>query len=412
MSDARHSRRASPALQKLAEEDPAFAALALWCKHRDADLDTHARSNATTIFYGPAFEHLRLAEQIGLAAHHILHIALRHATRGAGLRTRLGDAFDAALFNLGADALINDTLAETGLIQPRPHVGLSTLELASTDIVGWDVERLYFALVRAEEARAKMGKSGLSDKAAGDGFSEDVEIAETGSDEDGAQGPSDMEWKQHLDRALEAGRVAGRGLGMLGHRLADIPDTSTPWEVLLRRIAARALRPESHYSFRRPANRWVATEAEARRRGHTVPVFEPSQQRAVHQPRLVIGLDSSGSVSAAQLSLFAAQIGAIARRGGAELHLLVFDEAVRSVTTLSDRNIARAIGQIDFSRDGGTDFRPVLAQAEALVPSLVVMLSDLEGPLPEERPTSELIWAVPHRPAMPPPFGRVLVLDA
>ncbi|MDJ0993493.1 MAG: VWA-like domain-containing protein [Dinoroseobacter sp.] len=410
MSAERHSRRASPALQKLAEDDPAFAALSLWCRHRDADIEGFAQSTAHEIRYGSAFAQLSLPEQVGLAAHHILHVALRHATRGAGLRTRLGEEFESALFNLGADALINDTLSEIGLIQPRPHVSLRTLKLPDDSLQSWDVERLYFALVGV--TREGRGRDDKMERAAEDGFYEDIQLAAAGAEEDGAQGPTEGEWRQHLERALEAGRLAGRGLGVLGHRLADIPETRTPWEVLLRRLAARALREEAHVSFRRPAGRWVAMESEARRAQRPVPVFEPSQQRMLHQPRIVVALDSSGSVSPAQLSLFGAQIGAIAGRGGAEVHLLIFDEEVRSAQTLASRDVARTLGTLELSRDGGTDFRPAIAQAISLQPSLLVMLSDLEGPLPEAPPKFQVIWGLPAAPRTLPPFGRVITLDA
>lgn len=407
----RHSHRASAALQKLAEDDPAFAALSLWCRHRDAEIDRPATSNATTIFYGSAFTRCSLAEQMGVAAHHILHIALRHARRGSGLRTRLGDGFDEVLFNLGADALVNETLGTIGLIQPRPHVTLATLDLEETAVHTWDVERLYFALVAGQPGRAGGDRQSIMRKAAAEGFERDIEIATHGTEDEPDRGPSEMDWQHHLARALEAGRLAGRGLGALGHRLADIPETRTPWETLLRGLAAKALHDAPRPSYRRPAGRWVAAETEARRQRSPVPAFEPSRPRLVHQPRIIVALDSSGSVAAAQLSRFGAQIGAIARRGGAELHLLVFDEAVRSSAIIASKDIARTIGDLEFSRDGGTDFRPVLDAASALKPSLIVMLTDLEGPLPQEPPRTPVIWAVPEEVSPAPPFGRVIPLD-
>lgn len=412
MNSEGHSKRASPALQKLAEDDPAFAALGLWCNHRDADGEGYAHSSAHSIYYYPGFARLSLPEQMGIAAHHVLHIALRHATRGAGLRTRLGAAFDAALFNLGADVLINETLAEVGLIQPRPHVTFKSLGLTEDSLRHWDVERLYFALLSQQPSGAQRNREEGMQRAVSDGFAEDLELAQDGAEENGEKGPTEEEWRQHLERALDAGRLAGRGLGMLGHRLADIPETRTPWEVLLRRLSARALQEEPHVSFRRPAGRWVAIEAEARANNRPVPVFEPSQQRALYQPRIVLALDSSGSVSPAQLQLFGAQIGAIARRGNAELHLLVFDEEVRSAQKLQSHDIARELGALDLSREGGTDFRPVIAQAVALRPSLLVMLSDLDGPLPDAPPPCPVLWATPHLLSNSPPFGRVLSLDA
>lgn len=411
MSNQRHSKRATASLQKLGEEDPAFAALSLWCNHRDADIDQHARSTARTIYYGKSFTELGLAEQMGLAAHHILHIALRHAVRGAGLRTRLGKSFDSQLFNLGADAIVNDTLSAIGLIQPRPHATLSLLEIAEQSVSSWDVERLYFELA-AQETDGSQGQSQLARQRAKElGFEEDLQISESGHEEEGTPGPTEIEWHQHLERALQAGRLAGRGLGMMGHRLADIPQTSTPWETLLRRLGVRALQEDQALSFRRPSARWIAMESKAQRTKSDVPPFQPSQQRTRYRPRIFVGLDSSGSVTSDQLSLFAAQVGAIARGANAELYLSVFDDTVRSTDAISSGNLAKAMGALTFSRDGGTDFRPVLAEAETLDPSLIVMLSDLEGPLPDRKPSCPVIWALANMPANPPPFGRVVIVD-
>ena len=82
MSDIAHSARATRALRKLSEEDPAFAALALWCTHRDGETGpARARSAGNRITYGAGFDNLSLPEQVGLCAHHILHVAFRHGGR-------------------------------------------------------------------------------------------------------------------------------------------------------------------------------------------------------------------------------------------------------------------------------------------------------------------------------------------
>ena len=138
---ARHSARATRALQALAEADPAFAALALWIDHRDAEspddapadtrLDGDAQAPAwtdgRTIFYGPAFEDLAADVQMGVAAHQILHVALRHPARDRAMRLRLGEEADPRLFNIAADALVNETLVAAGYSVPRPCVLLLPL---------------------------------------------------------------------------------------------------------------------------------------------------------------------------------------------------------------------------------------------------------------------------------------------
>jgi predicted metal-dependent peptidase len=60
---------------------------------------------------------------------------------------------------------------------------------------------------------------------------------------------------------------------------------------------------------------------------------------------------------------------------------------------------------------GGTDFTPLLQEAERHAPDLVVVLTDLQGPA-RHRPACPVVWAVPpeHRRTQPP-FGRLLVLE-
>lgn len=417
-----HSRRATQALQKLSEADPALAALALWCAHRDADLDDPlpADSDGHTVRYGPLFETLSLPEQMGLCAHHILHIALRHSARSETLRLRLGPDHDPALFGIAADVLINETLMQAGYIQPRPHVSHATikneldLDSPAALLTGYDAERLFMAMRRDSPAKPEgQGKTDWIKAMAGaDGFRPDLAPSPNGEegDEDTPEA-RDFEWRQHLARALEAGKLAGRGIGALGFRLADIPDATTPWEVILRGLLDRATRTDPRRSFRRPAGRWVAMEAEARRHDHPVPVFEPAIQRETTQPRIVLAIDSSGSVTGDQLSHFAAQIARIGRRVRAEIHVLIFDETVQAHHRMRGATWAEALAGWDFTRDGGTSFVDVLDHAAALTPSAVLLLTDLDGPMGTPPGRAQVIWACPKPPTTAPPFGKLLVLD-
>jgi predicted metal-dependent peptidase len=405
----RHSARASRALRKLSETDPAFASLALWVVHEDSDArPLPAWSDGTTIRYGPSFETLTLPEQMGLAAHHILHVAFRHAARGASLALRFGPAHDDVLFNAASDAVLNEAIFRAGYILPRPCVLLTDIlsqslgETAQTDdaLARWDAERLYIRLM------SETGKAGrpspadaARDWAKAQGFSPDLEsaAAEDGSDDVG-------EWHQRIARAMEAGRLAGRGIGMIGHRLADLPEARTPWETILRAHVSKAVTDLPRRSWHRPTGRWLALDAA----GKPAP-FEPAPGRTRRAPRIAVGIDSSGSIDGTRLSLFAAQITGIARRTGAETHVLVFDDGIRDRRVLKAGAWDRAMTDLAFSRDGGTDFNEVLREADALDPAVIVMLTDLDAPVPSA-PRAPVIWAVPEDPVSQPPFGRVLSL--
>ncbi|ARE40087.1 hypothetical protein RGUI_1946 [Rhodovulum sp. P5] len=215
-----------------------------------------------------------------------------------------------------------------------------------------------------------------------------------------------------MTRAMEAGRLAGHGIGMIGHRLADLPTVHTPWEVVLRGLVTRAVMHHPQPRGTRPARRWLARDSDARENGGPDPAYEPGWVREKDIPRIVVGVDSSGSVDGTLLAMFAAQVAGIAKRTGAETHVLVFDVAVRNRAKMGGGLWERQITDILFSRDGGTSFIGVMEEALALNPSAIVILTDLQGPFGPPPPTGlPVVWAVPGDPPREgAPFGRVLGL--
>ncbi len=441
---ARHSARATRALQALAEADPAFAALALWIDHRDAErpedapadtrLDGDAQAPAwtdgRTIFYGPGFAALPADVQMGVAAHQILHVALRHPARDRAMRLRLGDEADPRLFNIAADALVNETLIAAGYSVPRPCVTLLPLHAfllrdeapTASALAKWDAETLTLALkeivARGRTAAPGAGDAPHSSDAAIEkmarkaAFAPDIEAREADPGGAAQAAEDDAEWQQRLSRALEEGRLAGRGIGALGLHLADIPRSEVPWERHLRSLVARALLPEPRQVWSRPARVWAAMEDAARRSGAPAPVYQPGHARARAIPRIAVGIDSSSSIDTARLRLFLGQVAGIARRSGAEVHALVFDDQVRSVQVLPRAAPEEALKRLDLSREGGTSFDGLFAEAGRLEPAILIVLTDLDAPVPPAPRGVPVLWAVPAPPAKAPPHGRVVDLSA
>ncbi len=399
----RHSARAAQAIAYLGEVDAALAVLALWCRHRDGTGPTATAGE--TISYGPGFDLLGLPEQVGLVAHHVLHVALRHSVRSAGLAERLGDAFDPTLFTLAADAIINETLILAGHAIPRPSTLLTELlaeagmpaPSAVAALERWDADRLAMAL-HSDPARAKR----LRDWAQKRGFNDDLK---TGTPDETGPAQSATDWRNQILRAMEAGRKAGSGIGRLGAILADLSPDQIPWEVVLRGLLARALveRPTPNWS--RPSRPYIARLAEAERTGGPVPVFEPGLRRSSQRPRIVVGLDTSSSIDAQTLRLFWAEAAGIARRTGAEVHLLAFDEAVHASSQL-DPVAWRDHIPAQVRTGGGTDFADLFRHTARLQPSILVVLTDLDAPIPAA-PRFPVVWAVPAR-VETPPFGRLI----
>jgi len=411
----RHSARAGPALRGLSETDPAMAALALWCDHRDADLTGMAETTGTTILYGPAFEGLPRHEQTGLAAHHILHAALRHSARMALMQARMGEGFQPDLYAIATDAIVNEAVLAAGHALPRPAMRLTELLAAighpapaAEALALWDADRLYLSLLsggrkgRSAEAARAMAAASATPAA-------DLHPVPDAGTEGDARTAAD--WRAHVSRAMEAGRLAGRGIGMVGHRMADLPHSATPWERVLRGLLSRATLPDAAPSHRRPARTWIASEAHARTTGAPTPAFQPGTARTKAVPRIAVALDTSSSIDDTRLAMFMAEVAGIARRTTAEVHLLPFDEAAGTALRLDPATWASQIATLNLARGGGTAFAPVIARAVTLGASILVLLTDLDGdpgPAPRGLP---VIWAVPAALApSPPPFGQMLSL--
>jgi predicted metal-dependent peptidase len=449
MPDARMpgDHRGTRAIQRMVEFAPSTGGLALWVKHHDHPPPSEAPAVSTdgnTLFYGPSFEALPLAEQAGLVAHEVLHIALRHPQRYLELQQLLGDV-DLKLYTICADAIVNSSLSHLSWLKlPRGSVFLPQLLYETLGerheeqkaLLEWDVERLY-RTIDDRQKTPQSGKGENSRRQGGEAENKDSAKSEQSSAsqkteerKDGlrsararslganvlmdlaptpdpnappeAEAQTALLWSERLQRSH-----ASDGLhSMLRSLMADLPKVRTPWEQVLRTQLARSLSKKIDISWSRPARSYIANQG--RCGGRRMP-FEPGSSMAKPTPRLVVIVDVSGSVDDKLLERFALQIEAITRRQEAGLTLIIGDERVRKVEEFKPG--VSDLRKIEFQGRGGTDFTPLLIEADKHRPDITVVLTDLDGPA-DYRPRWPVIWAVPeeHRNAEPP-FGRKLVLS-
>jgi Putative metallopeptidase domain/VWA-like domain (DUF2201) len=461
--------RGTRAIQRMVEYAPSTGGLALWVQHRHdtGDADRPAPVIATdghTVFYGPAFDALTLPQQTGLVAHEVLHIALRHSQRLRDLQQRLGDV-DVRLFNTCADAIVNSALGHLAWLElPRGAVTLERLlgeALGGTHnvdaaLLEWDVERLYLAMddrrpPDPQNGRAAQGKQdtrqggqgsggregtgrggaggppqaagaarqgeaaaasaparldgprAFRTRALGAGIIEDLRPgAGLGSDPE-HQAAEAREWSERLERAH-----AGDGAhSMLRSLMADLPRTRTPWEQVLRVQLTRSLSHKLDISWSRPSRSYMAN------RGRCGPTrrmpFEPGFMPAKGTPQLVVVVDVSGSIDGPLLQRFSNEVASITRRLESAVTVVVGDQRVQRVEQFEPGRCD--LSSLTFTGGGGTDFTPLLQEADRHRPDLTVVLTDLEGPA-LFRPRAPVLWAVPeHCMAHVQPFGRKLALS-
>ena len=445
--------RGTRAVQRMVEYAPSTGGLALWAHHRDLPATDSAASRIATdghtVFYGAGFERLPLGEQTGLVAHEVLHIALRHAQRLQALRQLVGDV-DERLFNTCADAIVNSALGHLGgLSLPAAAVRLEQLlaqalgiaPTAEAALLAWDVESLYRAVDdrgapatggRAERQRGRgreggAGEAGAAARQTG-GPTDPAHAPQTGradgpraaavralgaaTEVDLLPGPAPagapeheadaaLAWRERLLRAH-----AGDGaFSILRALVADLPASRTPWELWLRTRLARSLAPKPEPSWSRPSRSYLANQG---RCGHHRLPFEPGYGPNRAAPRLVVVVDVSGSIEGPLLDRFATEVEAITRRLAVGLVLVVGDDRVRHVEHC--RPGRSGLREIGFQGGGGTDFTPLLEEADRHRPDIGVVLTDLDGPA-RFRPHWPVLWAVPDAPGasrapIAAPFGR------
>jgi hypothetical protein len=232
----------------------------------------------------------------------------------------------------------------------------------------------------------------------------------------GADEPPEAETAQARDwlERLQRGHAADGAFSLLRTLPADARLPDTRWEDVLRLAAARALAPRRTVSWSRPSRAWLAVRG--RTAGGARLPWEPGTSASQAVPRLVLVVDVSGSIDEARLARFRREVESLRRRHGARLTVVLGDDAVRAVR---HHDPARGAARWDellapVQGGGGTDFGPLLEEAQRHRPDLVVVLTDLDGPA-GFRPAAPVVWAVPDdAPAgLPPPvapFGRLLRL--
>jgi predicted metal-dependent peptidase len=448
-----YQHRATRAIQRMVEFAPSTGGLALWVRHQDvpADIDAPpAMTDGNTVYYGVAFDDLQLPEQVGLVAHEVLHVALCHPQRFLDLQRLLGDV-DLQLFNICADAIVNSTLGHLSWLRLPPssvfldQLLASALDLkedVETALLRWDVERLYRAIddrrMPDQSTQKQSGNNSQSNAKSSSGQSKDrnpsqaatehrrVHTREDGkrsakvralgaqshadlAPSEGTQGAPEAEAEQARERSerLLRGHVNDGAFSMLRALIADLPRTRTPWEQVLRTQLARGLARKPALSWSRPTRSYIANQGRSgpNRRLPWEPGFSPTKT----VPRLAVIVDVSGSINVDLMERFAREIEAITRRQEASLVLIIGDDQVRRVEVLEPGRVD--LRKIEFRGGGGTNFTPLLQEADKHRPDIAVVLTDLEGPA-HFRPRWPVIWAVPQSYAHAvQPFGRKLTLD-
>jgi predicted metal-dependent peptidase len=158
------------------------------------------------------------------------------------------------------------------------------------------------------------------------------------------------------------------------------------WKRVLRQAFPR--RRMVHPDYLRPNRRFAARIGEV-----------PGRSRRPPLPRLLVGVDTSGSMSVDSLSSVADEIVHLSHH--ARLTIVECDAAVHRTYPLS-----RALGP--FVGGGDTDFAPVFESAHGARFDGVVYFTDGKGSMPEALPVLPTLWVLTHEDPFDATFGAVV----
>ncbi len=223
----------------------------------------------------------------------------------------------------------------------------------------------------------------------------DIIIPEAGNEVEEDQ--EMREWGRRFLRAQQGDRPSGILRG-----IQDLPKVRTPWEQILRTKIMAAVSSRIEDTWMRPSRRYLANFGQ-------IP-YEPGT-RTKDTPRIVVCIDTSGSIDGALFHRFIAEIHAIMGRTSCHATVIVCDAAVHGIFDLKDNK--DKVRTLEFKGGGGTSFIPAIEAAEKLapLPAILIYLTDLMGSHTDTPPRFPVIWAVPPEyENSTAPYGRVVCL--
>ncbi|SCL45076.1 Predicted metal-dependent peptidase [Micromonospora citrea] len=362
-----------------------YLATALFALHvvPSRQVPTMAVDRHWRCYVSPAFvARCPVEELAGVWVHEVSHLLRDHHGRGDRVARERGlvGPGERLRMNIAADCEINDDVFGDGLARPEGAVEPATLGLPEGGLME-DYLRQFRLGPRTQELAWLDCGSGA------DGLERQWDLGP-----EGAHGLSAQE--QDLVRFRVAQGITGRpGDVPRGWRrwAEEALHPPQPWRELLGaavRSAASAAGAGEDYTYGRPS-----------RRSTSVPgAVLPSLRR--RPPRVCVVIDTSGSVSDAELGTALLEVAAISRAVSGRRDLvsvLSCDAAARVVHPLCRAEEIPLVG------GGGTDLRAGFARALRARPrpDVVVALTDGQTPWPAARPSCRTVVGLfaRHRPA-------------
>lgn len=334
-----------------------------------------AWTDGTHMGYNPDFiEKLTPNQLIGLIAHEVMHCACGHPWRR--------DSREPILWNFAADYAINDLLLKAGIELPQGCLHDKQYEGKWAE---WIYDRL------PQELKDKIAQMKAAGQ--GSGFGDVRDAPGSGKDGD-EQAQTEEGWKQLAQQAAQAAKAQGKLPDNLKRMLGELLEPKVDWKSVLRRFIQQVV--SSDYSWHMPNKRYI-------NQGLYLPRLHSEACG-----RIVIAVDTSGSIDGIVLNKFAAEMRAIAQDvQPSSIDVMYCDAAVHRTDVFERGEML----ELHPCGGGGTDFRPVFTELKKQEPPVcMIYLTDLYGTFPESAPEYPVIWATISN-LKEVPFGELVEIN-
>lgn len=352
------------------------------------------------LVYNPYFMQMLTDEQIRWICHHeVLHVALHHCT----LRQPI-DKKQSTLWNYAADLAINQLIKEDSMvvrpnekvIKPLSHTDFNFPEKLSMEqylqlLWKWDEDN--------NQDKQEDGE-GNSDS------SNNTDEGDSGSSENSGDGPQapnggqvvddhsgfeesdvlDQVIRNKIDEMLNQDKYWGHMNGNAKQAIEAAQKARVNWRKILRHQLGRFATEEKEPTIMRPNRRFG---------------YPYTGKTNVHVDRILVAMDTSGSVSDKALSQFIAECNKAKDHN--PIDIVQFDHTIQVGPVPFDRKMKRYEAQ----GRGGTAFTPVFELAEKKRYKCLVVLTDGEAEAPPyPKFCRDVIWCLLQGKNAPVPWGR------
>lgn len=389
---AQTPERIELAYTKLGLREPFIAAVMTRVKREVSDTVPTAATNGTWCRYNPDFCAKWSDEQLfGLVLHESCHVVLMHMWRREGR--------DPALWNLANDAIINAYIKARGYQLPDGGVRIGWVQETHSS------EQVYEKLKQQQEK----DKQNQAKQQGGKGQGQPGDDSSEGQPQDagGFDGTGDLvdavddatatDMEATIAAAAATARECGQSSSLIDRILSKLGQPKVRWQDVLRSMITEA--SASDYTYQRPNRRFIGAG-----------LYMPSLHAMDQMGGLVVGFDTSGSITQKDADRIATELRAIVEDLSPEFVEVVY---------CTDR----VTGTQRFERDdpvelkpkgtGGTRFKPVFDHVASMDDRVIGMVyfTDLEGDLDEiPHPEYPVIWANIGQREYNTPFGTAVMV--